>query len=172
MSLEPGARIGDYEVLAVLGAGGMGQVYKVRNVISDRLEAMKVLLPNLIENAGLAERFLREIQAQATMTNPNIATLHTALRAENQLLMVMEYVEGHTIDSYIAQGRLPIQHAIGYTAQVLSALSYAHKQGVVHRDIKPANMMITPRGDVKLMDFGIALLAQARNLAQGGQNVD
>ena len=171
MSFEPGARIGDYEVLAVLGAGGMGQVYKVRNVISDRLEAMKVLLPNLTENPELGERFLREIKVQATMTHPNIATLHTALRVENQLLMVMEYVEGHTIDSYISQGRIPIQHAVGYTAQVLSALSYAHKLGVVHRDIKPANMMVTPRGVVKLMDFGIAQFAQDRRLTQTGQNV-
>jgi serine/threonine protein kinase len=171
MSLEPGARIGDYEVLSVLGAGGMGQVYKVRNVISDRLEAMKVLLPNLTENAELAERFLREIKVQAAMKHPNIATLHTALRVDNQLLMVMEYVEGHTIDSYMQQGRIPIQHAIGYMVQVLSALAYAHKMGVVHRDIKPANMMITPQGVVKLMDFGIALLAQDRKLTQAGQNV-
>ena len=171
MSLEPGARIGDYEVLAVLGAGGMGKVYKVRNVISDRVEAMKVLLPDLSENAELADRFLREIKVQAAMTHPNIAALHTALRVENQLLMVMEYVEGHTIDSYIAQGRIPIQHSIGYSAQVLSALSYAHKQGVVHRDIKPANMMITPQGVVKLMDFGIARIAQDRQLTQTGHTV-
>ncbi len=171
MSLEPGARIGDYEVLSVLGAGGMGQVYKVRNVISDRLEAIKVLLPNLTENPEVAERFLREIKVQAAMTHPNIASLHTAMRVDNQLLMVMEYVEGHTIDGYMQQGRIPIQHAIGYMAQVLSALSYAHKLGVVHRDIKPANMMITPQGVVKLMDFGIALLAQDRKLTQAGQNV-
>ena len=171
MSLEPGAKVGDYEVLAVLGAGGMGQVYKVRNVISDRVEAMKVLLPNLSENAELADRFLREIKVQAAMTHPNIASLHTALRVENQLLMVMEYVEGHTIDSYLAQGRIPVQHAIGYMAQVLSALSYAHKLGVVHRDIKPANMMVTPQGVVKLMDFGIARIAQDRQLTQTGHTV-
>jgi len=171
MSIEPGERIGDYEVLAVLGAGGMGKVYKVRNVISDRVEAMKVLLPNLTENPELAERFLREIKVQAAMTHPNIASLHTALRVDNQLLMLMEFVEGHTIDNYIAQGRIPIQHSIGYIAQVLSALSYAHKLGVVHRDIKPANMMITPQGVVKLMDFGIARLAQDRKLTQAGQNV-
>ena len=149
----------------------MGQVYKVKNLISDRVEAMKVLLPNLSENAELADRFLREIKVQAALTHPNIASLHTALRVDNQLLMVMEYVEGQTVDSYISQGRIPIHHAIGYTAQLLSALAYAHKQGVVHRDIKPANMMITPRGVVKLMDFGIARIAQDRKLTQTGHTV-
>jgi len=171
MSFEPGTRIGDYEVLAVLGAGGMGKVYKVRNVISDRVEAMKVLLPNLSESPELAERFLREIKVQAALAHPNIAALHTALNLDNQLLMVMEFVEGYTIESYMAQGRIPMQHAIGYIQQVLSALSYAHKQGVVHRDIKPANMMVTPQGIVKLMDFGIARITQDRRLTQTGNTV-
>ncbi len=171
MSLEPGARIGDYEVLAVLGAGGMGKVYKVRNVISDRIEAIKVLLPNLSENPELAERFLREIKVQAALTHPNIASLHTAVNVDNQLLMVMEFVEGYTLESYLSQGRIPIQHAVGYMSQVLSALSYAHKQGVVHRDIKPANMMVTPQGVVKLMDFGIARIGADRSLTQTGNTV-
>src|ERR1043166_4405442 len=85
-----GERIGDYEIVEILGAGGMGQVYKVRNVLSDRVEAMKVLLPNLEGDAGLVDRFLREIKVQATLDHPNIAKLHTALRAQNQLLMLLE----------------------------------------------------------------------------------
>src|SRR6266404_2655740 len=93
-----GERSGDYEIVAILGAGGMGQVYKVRNILSDRIEAMKVLLPNLEGDTDLADRFLREIKVQAALDHPNIARLHTAQIFNNQLLMVMEYVEGVTIE--------------------------------------------------------------------------
>src|SRR3954462_15287660 len=98
MSYNIGDRVGDYEIIDVLGAGGMGQVYKVRNVISERVEAMKVLLPNLEGDPEGADRFLREIKVQASLDHPNIAALHTALRVDNQLLMVMEYVEGTTLE--------------------------------------------------------------------------
>jgi serine/threonine-protein kinase len=171
MNYEIGSRVGDYEVLEVLGAGGMGRVYKVRNVISDRVEAMKVLLPDLEGDADLADRFMREIKVQASLDHPNIAALHTALRLDNQLLMLMEYVEGVTVEAVLRSGRLPIDKAIDYTAQVLSALSYAHAHGVVHRDLKPANMIVTPRGVVKLMDFGIAKMAADRKLTQTGRTV-
>jgi serine/threonine-protein kinase len=171
MNYEIGSRVGDYEVLEVLGAGGMGRVYKVRNVISDRVEAMKVLLPDLEGDAELADRFMREIKVQASLDHPNIAALHTALRLDNQLLMLMEYVEGVTIETVLGSGRLPIDKAIDYTAQVLSALSYAHARGVVHRDLKPGNMIITPSGVVKLMDFGIAKMAADRKLTQVGSTV-
>jgi serine/threonine-protein kinase len=171
MNYEIGSRVGDYEVLEVLGAGGMGRVYKVRNVISDRVEAMKVLLPDLEGDTELADRFMREIKVQASLDHPNIAALHTALRLDNQLLMLMEYVEGVTIEAVLRSGRLPIDKAIDYTAQVLSALSYAHARGVVHRDLKPANMIITPSGVVKLMDFGIAKMAADRKLTQTGRTV-
>ena len=171
MNYEIGSRVGDYEVLEVLGAGGMGRVYKVRNVISDRVEAMKVVLPDLAGDADLADRFVREIKVQASLDHPNIAALHTALRLDNQLLMLMEYVEGVTIEAVLRSGRLPIDKAIDYTAQVLSALSYAHAHGVVHRDLKPANMIITPSGVVKLMDFGIAKMVADRKLTQTGRTV-
>jgi serine/threonine-protein kinase len=171
MNYEIGSRVGDYEVLEVLGAGGMGRVYKVRNVISDRVEAMKVVLPDLAGDADLADRFVREIKVQASLDHPNIAALHTALRLDNQLLMLMEYVEGVTIEAVLRSGRLPIDKAIDYTSQVLSALSYAHARGVVHRDLKPANMIITPSGVVKLMDFGIAKMVADRKLTQTGRTV-
>src|ERR1039458_3984598 len=171
MNYEIGSRVGDYEVLEVLGAGGMGRVYKVRNVISDRVEAMKVLLPDLQGDAELADRFMREIKVQASLVHPNIAALHTALRLDNQLLMLMEYVEGVTIETIMRSGRIPIDKAIDYTAQVLSALSYAHAHGVVHRDLKPANIIVTPGGVVKLMDFGIAKMAADRKLTQTGRTV-
>jgi eukaryotic-like serine/threonine-protein kinase len=152
----PGQRIGDYEVLGVLGAGGMGKVYKVRNVISDRVEAMKVLLANLAVQKELADRFLREIKLLASLNHPNIAALNTALTLDNQLVMMMEYVDGVTLASRLQQGPIAPADAVNYSDQLLGALSYAHKLNVIHRDVKPGNMMLTPQGVVKLMDFGIA----------------
>lgn len=156
MELQIGSTVGDYQVVSVLGAGGMGQVYKVRNVISDRFEAMKVLLPDLAHAPELADRFMREIKVHASLEHPNIAGLRTALRVENQLLMVMELVEGVTLQQKLQQGPLAPATAADYMMQVLAALDYAHGRGVVHRDVKPANMMLTPAGVVKLLDFGIA----------------
>jgi serine/threonine protein kinase len=151
-----GQHIGDYEIISILGAGGMGKVYKVRNVISERVEAMKILLPDLTSNQSLADRFLREIRLLATLHHPNIAALRTALTYENQLVMIIEYVEGETIANRIARAPLSTAEVVNYSDQCLTALSYAHKQNIIHRDIKPANMMLTPDGVVKLMDFGIA----------------
>jgi eukaryotic-like serine/threonine-protein kinase len=163
-----GQRLGDYEILGVLGAGGMGKVYKVRNVISDRVEAMKILLPNLASEKELADRFLREIKLLATLHHPNIAALRTALTLDNQLVMIMEYVDGVTLSSRLHQGAIPPADAINYVDQVLAALSYAHKLNIVHRDIKPANMMLTSDGTVKLMDFGIARSGGDRSLTTTG----
>ena len=172
MNLEIGSTVGDYEVVGILGAGGMGQVYKVRNVISDRVEAMKVLLPDLANQPELADRFLREIKVQASLEHPNIASLHTAVRVDNQLLMLMEFVEGVTLDQMLKQrGPLPAAEAVDYIMQVLSALEYAHARGVVHRDIKPGNMMLPPGGLVKLMDFGIARSTTDNKLTQTGTGV-
>ena len=168
MNFEVGSTIGDYQVVGILGAGGMGKVYKVRNVISDRVEAMKVLLPDLANAPELADRFLREIKVQASLEHPNIAALHTALRVENQLLMLMEFVEGVTLDHKLKEGPLPVAAAVDYIMQVLAALDYAHSRGVIHRDIKPPNMMLTPAGVVKLMDFGIAKAAGDHRLTMTG----
>ena len=166
-----GERVGDYEIVAILGAGGMGQVYKVRNVISDRVEAMKVLLPNLGGDSALADRFLREIKVQATLDHPNIARLNTAQQVGNQLVMLMEYVEGSSIDALLKSGPMELSESLQCTSQVLDALSYAHARGVVHRDIKPANIMLTPSGVVKLMDFGIARMQADRPLTRTGTTV-
>lgn len=163
-----GQHIGDYEILSILGMGGMGKVYKVRNVISDRIEAMKILLPDLGSNQSLADRFLREIRLLATLNHPNIAALRTALTYENQLVMIMEFVEGETLANRAARAPLSTADAVNYADQVLSALSYAHKQNIIHRDIKPANMMLTPQGVVKLMDFGIARSATDGSLTSTG----
>lgn len=159
MDLQIGSTVGDYQVAGILGAGAMGKVYKVRNVISGRVEAMKVLISDPATEPDLADRVLREIKVQASLEHPNIASLNTAVRMENQLLILMEFVEGVTLEQKLKDGPLPVAEAVDYIMQVLSALDYAHAQGVIHRDIKPANMMLTPAGMVKLMDFGIAKAA-------------
>jgi serine/threonine protein kinase len=156
MTLPNGAIVGDYEIVGVLGQGGMGAVYKVRNVISDRVEAMKVLLPNLVAEPGLADRFLREIKLLGKLDHPNITGLRTAFRANDQLWMVMELVDGSTLEQVLRERRPTIEESIRYTRQALEALAYAHEMGVVHRDLKPANMILTAKGQVKLTDFGIA----------------
>jgi eukaryotic-like serine/threonine-protein kinase len=168
MSFNIGDSIGDYQIIGVLGAGGMGKVYKVKNVISDRVDALKILLPNLADDPELADRFTREIKVLASLNHPNIAGLRTAFRLDNQLLMVMEYVEGKTLDDRTKAGPIPVPDAINYITQALSALGYAHKQGIIHRDIKPANMMLTPDGVIKLMDFGIAKTKSDKKLTQTG----
>ena len=165
-------RLGDYEILNVLGSGGMGRVYKVRNVITDRVEAMKVLLPDLQGHEEVAARFLREIKVLAALKHPNIAALLTALTIENQLVMAMEYVEGQSLSSRLNQGPIQVGEALKYIDQVLDALSYAHQQRVIHRDIKPANIMLTSDGAVKLMDFGIARSgAEPRKLTATGSTL-
>ncbi len=168
MSFQVGDTLGDYQVIGILGAGGMGQVYKVRNVISDRVEAMKVLLPDLVSDPELADRFLREIKVQASLDHPNIAKLHTALRAGDQLIMIMELVEGTTLEQMQEQGPLPLADGLRYISDSLDALGYAHEHGVIHRDIKPANIMLTRDGVIKLMDFGIAKAASDHKLTMTG----
>src|SRR5437016_12525738 len=105
MNFEPGSIVGDYQIVSILGAGGMGKVFKVRNTISDRIEAMKVLLPDLTGEPDLADRFLREIKVLASLNHPNIAGLRTAVRFENHLLMIMEFVEAISLDQRLHQCR-------------------------------------------------------------------
>jgi len=168
MSFEPGQIIGDYRISGLLGAGGMGSVYQVRNLITDREEALKILLPDLNAQADLAERFSREIRIHASLEHANIAQLRTALRVNNQLLMIMELVPGETVEQRIARGPVDLPAATGIATQVLAALSYSHARGIIHRDIKPANIMVTPAGLVKVMDFGIAAGTPVRRLTKTG----
>lgn len=169
MSLSIGQVVGGYEVIGKLGAGGMGSVYKVRNVISERVDAMKVLLPDLSTSPDLAERFLQEIKVLASLRHPNIAALYTALHVENQLLMIMEFVDGITFEDRLRSGPpLGLEEGIAYITHVLSALTCAHSAGVVHRDIKPANIGIDQTGTAKLLDFGIARKGPNLGLTQAG----
>ena len=168
MSDEVNKKIGDYEILTVLGQGGMGKVFKVRNVITDRIEAMKIVASDLAGRQDVADRFLREIKVLATLDHPNIAALRTAVKVENQLLMIMEYVEGTTLSTRLSTGCIPVADVLNYVDQALAALSYAHKKQVIHRDIKPANLMLTPQGVVKVMDFGIARSGSDRGMTITG----
>jgi len=156
MALTPGQTIGDYEVLSQLGHGGIGEVYKVRHIISQRTEALKLLRSDR-EGADLSGRFLREIRVLASLSHPHIAQLHTAFQLRDQVAMVMEFVEGQDLQMKMRSPwpRRPVE-GIDYVRQVLLALQYAHAHGVIHRDIKPSNIVITPNGEAKLLDFGLA----------------
>jgi len=171
MAFAAGQRVGDYEILDILGTGGMGRVYRVRNVISDRVEAMKILLPDYASDPELANRFMAEIRTLAGLEHPNIAQLRTAFQCENQLVMVMEFVEGSTLDQVATQSRVPEAQVVEYGMQVLSALSYAHSRGVIHRDIKPSNIMVTSHGLAKIMDFGIAKSTTDLQLTRPGTTI-
>ncbi|HZD32911.1 MAG TPA: serine/threonine-protein kinase, partial [Candidatus Angelobacter sp.] len=161
-------RIGDYEIIRELGHGGMGRVFLARNVLSDRIEAMKVILPDLAARSEFVARFMREIKTLANLHHPNIAALRTAFTAGDQFVMTMEYVEGISLADRLQQGPLSTADALDYTGHVLRALSYAHARHVIHRDIKPGNMMLTPQGVVKLMDFGLARSADEVGLTVTG----
>jgi serine/threonine-protein kinase len=171
MALQVGERVGDYEIIGLVGAGGMGRVYKVRSIISNREEAMKVLLPDLNSEQELAARFIAEIRTLAGLEHPNIAQLRTAFQFQNQLIMIMEFVEGATLEKLASASALPVDRVLDYATQTLSALSFAHSHGVIHRDIKPANIMITTHGQVKLMDFGIAKNADEMHLTRPGMTI-
>jgi eukaryotic-like serine/threonine-protein kinase len=171
MSENVPQRIGDYEIIRELGRGGMGKVYKVRNVLTGRIEAMKLLLPDLADRSEFVARFMREIKTLAGLDHPNIAALRTAFTAGDQFAMIMEYVEGVTLADRLQRGRFSTDDAVNYTGQVLAALSYAHGRHVIHRDIKPGNMMLTPQGVVKLMDFGLARSADEVGLTVTGMTL-
>jgi serine/threonine-protein kinase len=156
MAIQVGDILGDYQVTGVLGRGGMGKVFRVRSLLTGREEAMKIVLPDLDEDPGLADRFLREIKVHASLQHPNIAALYTALRIDDRLVMILELVEGVSLEEMLRGGRVEVPAAVNYIAQVLAALAFAHERGVIHRDIKPANILIAADGAVKLTDFGIA----------------
>lgn len=168
MNFEPGQKIGDYEIVAKLGAGGLGVVYEVQHLISHRREAMKILLPDQSGTPEMVERFHREVQTLATLNHTNIAALHNAFYNGPQLAMVMELVRGETLADRRTKRGITLPEVMSYTVQALDALVYAHRLGVVHRDIKPSNIMITEGGVVKLLDFGIAFQEQSTHLTQTG----
>jgi serine/threonine-protein kinase len=166
-----GDAVGDYRVVGVVGTGGAGEVYRVEHTITKRIEALKVLMRDRPDLQEQSQRFLHEIQVQASLSHPHIASVLTAFRAGSELMMVMELVEGRPLDRILEEGRLPLERAVDFTRQALSALACAHANGIIHRDIKPSNMIISPAGVLKLTDFGLARTVADTKVTQTGEVV-
>jgi len=161
--------IGDFELVAKIGEGGMGEVFKGRDPMLERDVAIKSLRPEFAARADILERFRTEAVALARLNHPNIAGVYRFFRHADQYYMVMEFVAGETLDQLVVRrGALPWQEAIRYGIAALNGLEHAHRAGVVHRDIKPANMMVAVDGSLKLMDFGIARILEKMRLTRSG----
>ena len=155
MALSPGDKLGPYEILAPIGAGGMGEVYKARDTRLDRTVAIKVLPEHIAKREDLRARFEREARAVASLKHPHICTLFDIGSQDGAGYMVMEFMEGETLADRIAKGALPLDQAIKFATQIADALDRAHRAGVTHRDVKPQNIMLT-RDGAKVLDFGLA----------------
>src|SRR5512137_50640 len=155
MTLSTGSRLGPYEILAPLGAGGMGEVYKARDTRLGRDVAIKVLPAHLSANPEIRARFEREARAISQLNHPHICSLHDIGRQEGIDYLVMEYLEGETLAERLQKGPLPAEQVLRYGIETAQALDCAHRSGIVHRDLKPGNIMLTKSG-AKLMDFGLA----------------
>ena len=156
MALTVGTRLGSYEILSALGAGGMGEVYRARDPKLNRDVAIKVLLPAVANDPERLARFRREAQVLASLNHPNIAHVHGLEDSPGLCAIVMELVEGPTLADRIAQGPMSLDDVLPIAQQIAEALEAAHEQGIVHRDLKPANIKVRPDGAVKVLDFGLA----------------
>ena len=154
--IEPDGHIGRFEIRRSLGAGGMGEIFESYDTELERTVAIKVLASKHIEDESMKQRFLREARMASQLNHPNIATIHEIGEAAGNPYIVMEYVEGQTLAQRLQVGRLTLNEIVEIGAQSAEALAEAHESGVVHRDIKSSNIMITPRGKVKVLDFGLA----------------
>jgi serine/threonine-protein kinase len=160
VSLTPGTRFGSFEVSSLLGAGGMGEVYRARDTRLDRHVAIKVLLVSFARDPERLTRFEREARLLASLNHPNIAQIYGLEESASTKALIMELVEGPTLADRIAEGPLPFEEALAIARQVADALQAAHDQGIVHRDLKPANIKLRPDGTVKVLDFGLAKLSE------------
>src|SRR5512136_939651 len=154
--LATGTRLGPYEILAPLGAGGMGEVYRARDAKLGRDVAVKVLPAELTTNPDALSRFEREARAVAQLSHPNILAIHDFGQQGETAYAVMELLEGETLRARLALGALPARKAVDLAVQIAEGLAAAHEKGVVHRDLKPENVFLTHEGRVKLLDFGLA----------------
>jgi serine/threonine protein kinase len=155
MPLSAGTRLGPYEILAPLGAGGMGEVYRARDTRLDRTVAIKVLPPHLSASEQSRQRFEREAKTISQLSHPHICAVYDVGREGETEYLVMEYLEGRTLAERLARGALPLDQVLKNGIDIADALDRAHRSGIVHRDLKPANVMLTKSG-VKLLDFGLA----------------
>ncbi|MFI5058366.1 MAG: serine/threonine-protein kinase [Candidatus Acidiferrales bacterium] len=154
MGLPTGTQLGPYEIVAPLGAGGMGEVYRARDTRLDRSVAIKVL-PQHLADTPEARRFEREARAVSALNHPHICTLHDVGSQDGTEFLVMEYLEGETLAARLEKGPLPLEQVLKLGVEISDALDKAHRQGIIHRDLKPGNIMLTKSG-AKLLDFGLA----------------
>lgn len=157
MTLPLGTRLGPYEIVSPLGAGGMGEVYRARDTRLDREVAIKVLPSHLSNNTEFRQRFEREAKAISQLSHPHICALYDVGSHEGTEYLVMELLEGQTLSDRLEKGPLPTEQVLKFGIEIADALDKAHRQGIVHRDLKPGNIMLT-RSGVKLLDFGLAKL--------------
>ena len=170
MAISPGTRFGPYEVADEIGAGGMGIVYRATDTTLDREVAIKVLPESMAAAAERITRFDREAKTLASLNHPNIAQIYGLERSDDTTALVMELVEGPTLEDRIKQGAIPADEALGIAMQIAEALEAAHGRNIVHRDLKPANIKLRPDGTVKVLDFGIAKALEPENLTSGPQS--
>ena len=156
LSLTPGTHLGPYEIGALLGAGGMGEVYKARDTKLDRDVAIKVLPDTFAHDPARLARFEREAKTLAALNHPNIAHIHGFEDSTGVRALVLELVDGPTLADRLARGSIPLTESLGIAKQLVDALDAAHERGIVHRDLKPANIKLRPDGTVKVLDFGLA----------------
>ena len=161
MSLGHGTRLGPYEILDAIGAGGMGEVYRARDTHLKREVAIKILPEAFAQDPERLARFQREAELLATLNHPNIAAVYGLEKSAGLTGIVLELVEGDTLADTIARGPIPIDDALRIARQIADALEAAHAKGVIHRDLKPANIKVTPEGFVKVLDFGLAKMLEA-----------
>ncbi len=158
--------ISHYQTTVKIGEGGMGVDYKAQDTKLERTVAMKFLAPHLLEDEEGRARFIREAKAAAALDHPNICTVHEIDEVEGETFIAMAYLEGHTVKDKIAERPLKLDQALDIAVQTTQGLQAAHEKGIVHRDIKSANLMVTPQGTVKVMDFGLAQLAERSKLTE------
>ena len=156
MALAPGARRGPYEIIAKIGAGGMGVVYRARDTKLDRDVALKILPDAFASDPERLARFEREAKTLAALNHPHIAHIHGLEESDGVRALVLEFVEGPTLADRIARGPVPMTEALIIAHQIAEALEAAHEQGIIHRDLKPANIKVRTDGTVKVLDFGLA----------------
>src|SRR5262245_11245635 len=158
MTLLPGTRVGPYEIVSAIGAGGMGEVYRAHDTNLGRDVAIKVLPDVFAADADRLARFEREARVLASLSHPNSAAIHGLERSGSTACLAMEFAAGETLAAIVARGRLPVDDAMAIALQIAAALEAAHDKNVVHRDLKPANIVVAPDGAVKVLDFGLAKL--------------
>src|SRR5271170_2193901 len=156
MPLSPGDKLGHYQVISLLGAGGMGEVYRARDTTLKRDVALKVLPTTFLRDPERMARFQREAEVLASLDHPNIGHIYGIVDSEDSRGLVLALIEGPTLADRIEAGPLTLDEAVAISKQIIDALEYAHDRGVVHRDLKPANIKITPEGVVRVLDFGLA----------------